>query len=580
MSAKIINSHRYKKITRNHKEKKNKEAKKVNYQYRKANLKEIKQKKQKLASTQSQFKKEIAEPTRTFASNMARKKNKKRHHFVTVGKIAGVIVAILGIGILSRIIVKKENQPAVAADATPDKKVTLVQDYDFKMGMSKLDTLEMSKSKNLLLNELYSLSHPALISINKNYEVQYQVAKSIEKMSNKEYFIELNTDSNVSIEEVISSIQMLKEAGPSSIYYDSLSKILTTVKQGSHEMTITLKEEDPYFLYHLDFPLIGSTKKGAYQLASQNETSVLLQKNQSSSTLKSITFTNYPDSDNMVDDFRENKIDMFTATSDSVVQLIGKHEYNMKRYRDGQTVFLFGNKDTKLFARKEVRQALVYSLNRDQIVKKINNTFAEVIDLPFLYSPIKYKYDTFGVENVLQSQGWRKVGGIYHKTINGDDTALELTLLVNEADVTKVTIADMIKEMAEQNGIKINITKLKDKPLQEAIDKKGYDIILADVFLNDTPDITYLEPYINVSDTIASAIQIVKESKTEDIAKNIANLQEVLSSEVACIGIMARDTSVIYQKNINGFNDIGYLKVFSHIEKIGKIQNITSDVAK
>ena len=39
---------------------------------------------------------------------------------------------------------------------------------------------------------------------------------------------------------------------------------------------------------------------------------------------------------------------MFTASSDSIMQLIGKREYNVKKYRDGETVFLLGNKDSAL----------------------------------------------------------------------------------------------------------------------------------------------------------------------------------------------------------------------------------------
>ena len=58
---------------------------------------------------------------------------------------------------------------------------------------------------------------------------------------------------------------------------------------------------------------------------------------------------------------------------------------------------------------------------------------------------------------------------------------------------------------------------------------------------------------------------------------NISNLQNVLSTEVACIGLVARNTNVVYQKNINGFNDLGYMEVFNDFKNIGKIQDVENE---
>ena len=118
--------------------------------------------------------------------------------------------------------------------------------------------------------------------------------------------------------------------------------------------------------------------------------SVSLVKNSSKSSLGVISLTNYENTDDMVDNFRNGNIDMFTASSDSIMQLIGKREYNVKKYRDGETVFLLGNKDSALYKKKEVRQAIAYAINRDEIVKNVDMKFSEVIDIPYIYSDIKY----------------------------------------------------------------------------------------------------------------------------------------------------------------------------------------------
>ena len=580
MSANIINSHRYKKTTRK-KANENKERIKANQKYKKEKLKNLKEKrKNEVKDSYIKLNNSFNSNYNTNLNNNTNKNKKKtrKHNFPGLLKIIGLVACIALIAIISRIIVKKENEPVVQADFNTEKKVSLVQDYNFKIGMSKLDSTNYLSSKNIILNELVSSLSNKLISINKDYSINYIVAKSIKKVSNKQYFIELNPDYNVKVEDIKNTINEIKSAGDKNIYYECINNIWSIDEQGKNEFSITLKQDDPYFVYNLTFPIVNTGNNYPYDIKNEGESSVLFTRKKSNSTLSTIQFTGYSDIDNLIEDFKNSKIDMFTASSDSIMQLIGKYEYNVKKYRDGQNIFLLGNKDSKVFSQKEVRQALLYSLNREEIVKKINSTFSEVIDIPYIYSSIRYKYDIVGAKNILIQYGWKNEKGMNKKTVGEEELTLELTLLVNEKDNTKVKIADMIKDMAENVGIRINIKKAKDNQLTELIKNKSYDIILADVYVNDKPDITYLEEYININDKVNSALNIVKQNSIEDLPKNIATLQDVISDEIACIGILARNTNVVYQKNINGFEDINYMKVFYNLENIGKIQEVKTDI--
>lgn len=580
MSANIINSHRYKKTTRK-KANENKERIKANQKYKKEKLKNLKEKrKNEVKDSYIKLNNNFNSNYNTNLNNNTNKNKKKtrKHNFPGLLKIIGLVACIALIAIISRIIVKKENEPVVQADFNTEKKVSLVQDYNFKIGMSKLDSTNYLSSKNIILNELVSSLSNKLISINKDYSINYIVAKSIKKVSNKQYFIELNPDYNVKIEDIKNTVNEIKSSGDKNIYYECINNIWSIDEQGKNEFSITLKQDNPYFVYNLTFPIVNTGNNYPYDIKNEGESSVLFTRKKSNSTLSTIQFTGYSDIDNLIEDFKNGKIDMFTASSDSIMQLIGKYEYNVKKYRDGQNIFLLGNKDSKVFSQKEVRQALLYSLNREEIVKKINSTFSEVIDIPYIYSSIRYKYDIVGAKNILIQYGWKNEKGMNKKTVGEEELTLELTLLVNEKDNTKVKIADMIKDMAENVGIRINIKKAKDAKLTELIKNKSYDIILADVYVNDKPDITYLEEYININDKVNSVLNIVKQNSIEDLPKNIATLQDVISDEIACIGILARNTNVVYQKNINGFEDINYMKVFYNLENIGKIQEVKTDI--
>ena len=66
----------------------------------------------------------------------------------------------------------------------------------------------------------------------------------------------------------------------------------------------------------------------------------------------------------------------------------------------------------------------MYSLNRDEIVKNSDNNFIEVIDLPFLYSTIKYKYDVVGARNLMNSNAGMKMDMEFMKNMKAE-TILE-----------------------------------------------------------------------------------------------------------------------------------------------------------
>ena len=77
---------------------------------------------------------------------------------------------------------------------------------------------------------------------------------------------------------------------------------------------------------------------------------------------------------------------------------------------------------------------------------------------------------------------------------------------------------------------------------------------------------------MDINNATTQAFEQVKNSSVEDLAKNIQNLEYVLSDEVACIGLYARNINMVYQKYLY-FTDINYMNIFSNLSQIGKIAN-------
>ncbi len=598
MSAEIINPDRYKKTTRKEIEKRKKNNKlKNSTSFKKANS--LKYKKEKKSRLKDKNKLKIGKIENRYVSDYEvnikpnlnvklkeksrdnnKDKNKKKVkniYFPTPLKISFAIIGIVVIGFISKKIVKLENMPLISVFSNKENKKELQKEYNLKLGITKLDTTDMLKSRNIVLDELSLLSNARLVEINKDYTINYLAAEKIEKINNKDYIIYLNKEYNLSVDDIKSGIEKLKSLGEESPYYKNIININSVEEiEKSKSFKISLQNDDPYYIYKLDFPIEVQNNKNnegvKYSAQSKTDSTVTLNKNKSGTSLSTISLNNYQDSDDMVADFRDDKIDMFFASSDLTMQLIGKHEYNVKKYRDGENIFLFGNKDSKLFGLKEVRKALAYSLKREDIIKEVNKSFSELIDLPFIYSQVKYKYDIYGAENELLASGWKKKNGVYAKVIDGESRNLELNLIVKETDETKKKIASLLKEMAQNIGIKINVNILKEKEFNEKMQNKDYDIIIADVFVNQYPDIEFLKEYVNINDVTNNAFSKVYESNSvEELTSSISSLEETLSSEVACIGILARNSNLVYQKYISGFEYTNYLKLFTDLENIGKI---------
>lgn len=590
MCAKIIDSRRYKTITKSQLEKK-----------RRNNEKALKSKKSSYVKTNKYS--TDSNNNNSFISNLRIRKHREKKmeqelllysrpqrtvikepkQKIYIPKpfiiFCCVIVAILLIYISVKITGVDDKITASVFNNNENEsnevKVSLEPNYDLKIGLASLDNTDVYKSTNLILNDLYKNISYSLVKIENSYDITYKLAKNIEKVSDTEYKITLNNEYGLDINDIRYSVEKILSYGEENMYYNRVANIYeinSTDKK--NEVSIKIKEADPYFVYYLDFPIIDAEGKieSEYNYSSSDNLVTLNRTERSSnSSLKSISVESYKGINEIVEQFTNGNINVFFATSNNDMQLIGKNDYNVKKYRDGETLFIFGNKDSNIFSRKEIRSALMYSLNRDEIVKSSDNNFIEIIDLPFIYSSIKYKYDIVGAKNVMNANGWtQNNAGIYEKSENGNYVNATLRLLVNSEDENKLNVANNIKNMAYNAGINIEIDAINSQEIEQRIENLDYDIVLATVYLNETPNVEFLRQYLDINDATNQAFLQVEESSVENLSKNVQNLQYVLSDEVACIGIYARNINLVYQKYIYGFNDINYMTIFSDINNIGK----------
>ncbi len=585
MSAKIIDTRRYKTITKSQLEKKKKNNESI--------LKSEKKKRQKNNIVSS-----LDTNSNSFISNLRIRKHREKKKeqelllyarpqkktvikepktriyvpksfIITCCVIFAIILIYTSVKLTG---IDKKMTATVFNNTDPkQEEVVLEPNYKLNIGLNSLDTTDLDKTHNLILNDLNKTLSYSLIKSQNNYDIVYQVSKNIDKISDTSYKVILNTEYKLTKEDIIYSVNKIKLAGESNMYYPRVSNI-SSIEDGDEKNSIIINiyNPNPYFIYTLDFPIEDDEGKISYGYSKEaQDNSVVFNRinKEVNSNLSSINVYNYGSIKDTVDAYTSGKIDVFFASSNNDMQLIGKNDYNVKKYRDGETLFILGNKNSKIYSIPEIRTALMYSLDREEIVKSSDNNFIELIDLPFIYSSIKYKYDIVGAKNIMYANGWRQNSyGIFENT-TGSAT---LRLLVNSQDENKLNVANNIKNMAYNTGINIEIQALTQEEIDTKIQAGDYDIVLATIYLDEIPDITFLKDYLNINEATNQAFLQVEQSSVEDLDKNIQNLEFVLSNEVACIGIYARNINLVYQKYIYGFDNINYMSIFNNILNIGK----------
>lgn len=515
----------------------------------------------------STVKMNLTPKTKTSKTNVKTKKqvNKKVKRLRRQSKLTNIITCIILlilISIISRAILKDKNEPFIPLLFSSEENEQII-----RIGIITEDNLNDFNSSNVVLNELKKYYNDTLLVINEDYSITYKCISDVTKISNKEYTVKVNEKSNITTQKLKQSLDEFRTKD-NSIYYSKLNNIQDITIIDEKTLNIKLKKDDAYFIYNLDVCLNTNLDHTSYiKDVASTVNKLILNRNKGTNKelpLK-VEVIKYKDMYAAVGAYKENKINMFVTNADNVENILGKYEYNIKTYRNGNSVFLFANPKSSLYQKEEVRQAIVYSIDRDAIIKDILNSKGDKIDLPYIYDVTKYKYDVYATENLLLTNKYKKINKVYVKTENGLKTTLELDLIVNKNDELKINIANGIKNNLTSVGMKVNIEKLTSKKLNTRIKNGTYDLLLANVNLNNSPDISFVQDNLYITPEITQEINNVNNAKVQDIQSNIINLKNMLSDNVSAIGIYSDVSYLVYSKDIIGIDNVNYMNLFKDI---------------
>lgn len=156
-------------------------------------------------------------------------------------------------------------------------------------------------------------------------------------------------------------------------------------------------------------------------------------------------------------------------------------------------VFLNLNRsDLPFFQEPEVRRALMYALNRRQVINEVLAGQGMVIDSPIIpgtwaYNPdaSDYGYDRDRANELLNSVGWERAEGDGVRARDGQ--RLAFTLLASN-DAERAQTARMLADQWASVGVTVTVETASPLEVRDALENRQFDAILVHLRLPGDPD--------------------------------------------------------------------------------------------
>ncbi len=304
--------------------------------------------------------------------------------------------------------------------------------------------------------------------------------------------------------------------------------------------------------------------------------------------ISKITFNFYSDDDKIIEAYNRKEIMAISGlTSKSIgalklPQSTLVHKLEMPRYF---AVFINQTKSVPL-ANDEVRSALAYATNRDELVERVleNNgraVFSSILPgmLGYDESLDKRDFNPDKANQILDEADWKRgEDGFRAKK----DTLLEFNLITTQWDELSET-AQLLKEQWEKIGAKVNVNVLSVSDIQQNyIRPREYDALLFGQVIGSDPDPSSFwhssqkkDPGLNLSlfgddETDKLIDEGRKEFDLEKRAEIYRDFQNKLNEEVPAIFLYSPGYIYPINKKVQGIeikNLISPSQRFSGIDK-------------
>ncbi|MEC8066786.1 MAG: peptide-binding protein [Pseudomonadota bacterium] len=171
-----------------------------------------------------------------------------------------------------------------------------------------------------------------------------------------------------------------------------------------------------------------------------------------------------------------------------------KKNFNKYKYLSNGYTYMGFNLNNNLFSDKQVRQALSYAVNRQEIVDGV--LYGQGLPLACPFKPgtwaynntiAPYPYDIQKSKQLLKNAGWVDSDG--NGILDKDGQEFEFTVVTNQGNDLRKMTAELMQQAFKEVGVKMNINVQEWSTfIENTINKRQFDAFILGWSLSPEPD--------------------------------------------------------------------------------------------
>ena len=210
-----------------------------------------------------------------------------------------------------------------------------------------------------------------------------------------------------------------------------------------------------------------------------------------------ITAKFYPSEEKLMTAYKNRDIDGISSVTPQSLEEIKRSGSYIKIFSLPRIFGVFFNKNNaKIFAQKEVREALEMATDKQKIIGEALKGFGTRLDYPIPPGTLgalpgkNSSASVDGAKKLLEKNGWKMSGdGMYEKKISRNET-YRLSFSISTSNVPELkNAAELIKSMWEKIGVRVEVRIFEIGDLnQNIIRPRKYDALLFGEVVGRDPD--------------------------------------------------------------------------------------------
>ncbi len=497
------------------------------------------------------------------------------------------VIVVISLAIYTGFKLIRDDNLSNEENLDQTSKVSTIQ-KDLRLSIAELDTLNPILSNNRNVHEVSKVIYEPLVTLNENYKLEYCLAKEVVKQDDTTYIVKLrqgilwHDGSNFTQSDVHYTIDKIKDPNISSVYKDNLRYVAQYEEIDDYTFKLYLTQAVPFFEYNLTFPILcanyygeddfaNTDKNGApigtgmFKIENVDGANIKLAKNDTywdnskKTMVEEIVIKLYSSMGEVYNAFKSGELDIITVTANNVEEYIGTLGYNRIEYKSRQYDFMSFNTSSEMFADASVRQAISKIIDKDAMVATCLGAGYVSSNFSLDMGNWLYTKDLTVIPNldearlILENAGWSYRNNSWIK----DGRKLDINIIVNVNNESRVRVAENIAEQLENFGIRVSVLQYSPERYADAINNRNYECIITGIECSFSPNIsTYfgennLANYSN--DEIFDLMNKI-ENTTDDVVlyDSYKTIFDKYIEDVPYIGLYRNTDIVVYNQGLVG----------------------------